>query len=555
MKNLLNKIEALKEEVTLIETKKTQKFFLSEMKRIGIEKLPYSYTSLKRFIDPETMDIHYNKHYKGYVEKLNLALDKKKFGDLDLEQIVKTISRFNKTVRNNAGGAYNHALFWKMLTPITQKPKGLILKKIETEFGTVGAFKKKFDEIAKERFGSGWVWLVVTKSNSLKIMSTPNQDNPLMNDIKDGGYPILGLDLWEHAYYLKYRNKRDEYIKNFWTAVNWDFVEKLYKMKIETRIDEEIVMTQLMNSSNKDILTEDEVKSQSCSTSEEQLFKKLLFPPTDLLEKSDSYGKFKKEYIVGWMDILKKSYPENWKEKNSLFSGHEAGLYSKENVRSLLMNLTSSYTAFCIIHKDVNEYLKKNNQNTIEYGENPNTNLIELRKFFSVLDGLRSNIFKRGEQSNTLRQIGGVLKKTDCLGKRNEEAAMKIINQNYGEGSCTIVSGGGMTKDMLSGIDATVVIDGKEYTSQIKPFKNIFEKGEYFVVQGSSSTQSYNKVGLLIFVNVKSKQVRIYRTPKTRIYQGSYYVPKENEVATIFAKGELELIDCNKYLSENIIWE
>jgi Fe-Mn family superoxide dismutase len=554
MKNLINKIETLKEEVSSVETKKTQKFFLSEMKRIGIEKLPYPYASLKRFIDPETMSIHYNKHYKGYVEKLNLALDKKKFGDLDLEQIVKTISRFNKTVRNNAGGAYNHALFWKMLSPNPQKPKGLILNRIEKDFGSVGEFKKKFDEVAKERFGSGWVWLVVTKNNSLKIMSTPNQDNPLMNDIKDGGYPILGLDLWEHAYYLKYRNKRDEYIKNFWNAVNWGFVEKLYKMKIETRIDEDIVMAQLMNSSDKDILTEEEVKSQRCSYSEEQMFKKLLSPPTDLLEKSKLYGQFRKEYMEGWMDVLQKSYPENWREKNSLYPGHEAGLYNKQNVRSLLMNITSSYTSFCIIHKYVNEYLKKNNQNTIEYGDNPNTNLLELRKFFSVLDGLRSNIFKRGEQSNTLKQIGGILKKTDCLGKRNEDAAMKIINQNYGEDSCKIISGGGMTKDMILGIDAIVTIDGVEYSAQIKPFKNVFEKDDYFVVQGSSSTKTYNKVDLLIFVNVTSKQVRIYKSPKTRIHQGSFYVPKENEVAKIFAKGELELIDCDKYLSENIIW-
>jgi Fe-Mn family superoxide dismutase len=203
MKNLVNKIEELKEEVKKNERDFAQKFFINEMKKIGIEKLPYSYSSLKRFIDPETMDVHYNKHYKGYVEKLNLALDKKKFGDLDLEQIVKTISRFNDDVRNNAGGAYNHALFWKMLSPTQQKPGGLVLKRIEKDFGSLAGLKKKFNAIAKERFGSGWVWLVITKNNSLKIMSTPNQDNPLMNDVENGGYPILGLDIWEHAYYLK----------------------------------------------------------------------------------------------------------------------------------------------------------------------------------------------------------------------------------------------------------------------------------------------------------------------------------------------------------------
>ena len=163
MRNLVNKIEELKEEVQKNEREFSQKFFINEMKKIGIEKLPYSYSSLKRFIDPETMDVHYNKHYKGYVEKLNLALDKKIFGDLDLEQIVKTISRFNDDVRNNAGGAYNHALFWKMLSPTKQKPGGLVLKRIEKDFGTLASLKKKFNTVAKERFGSGWVWLVITK--------------------------------------------------------------------------------------------------------------------------------------------------------------------------------------------------------------------------------------------------------------------------------------------------------------------------------------------------------------------------------------------------------
>jgi Fe-Mn family superoxide dismutase len=284
MKNLLNKIDRIEEQIEKYGELKKNKVYINEMKKIGVEKLPYSLNALKQFIDPETMSVHYNGHYKTYVEKLNLALDKKKYGDLDLEQIVKTISRFNKTIRNNAGGAYNHALFWKMLTPKTQKPQGLILKKIEHDFDTIANFKKKFEEVAKERFGSGWVWLVVTKNNTLKIMSTPNQDNPLMNDVENGGFPILGLDLWEHAYYLKYKNKRDEYIKNFWKVVNWEFVEKLLKMKVQTRVDEEIVVSQLMNKSK--LLTEDEIKNITTTNKEEILFKKLLFPNTDSLKKN-----------------------------------------------------------------------------------------------------------------------------------------------------------------------------------------------------------------------------------------------------------------------------
>jgi len=236
-------------EDALVEDKKNEnkKFFLSEMKKIGIEKLPYSYTSLKSFIDPETMDVHYNKHYKGYVEKLNLSLQKRKLGDLELEDIIRTISRYSKSVRDNAGGAFNHALFWKMLSPKPVKLSSKLSEKLDKNFGSFKEFKKEFETKAKERFGSGWVWLVLTKNNTLKIMTTPNQDNPLMNIIENGGYPILGLDLWEHAYYLKYKNRRDVYIKNFWKVVNWDFVEKLYDMKQETKKDEEKVLREIFD--------------------------------------------------------------------------------------------------------------------------------------------------------------------------------------------------------------------------------------------------------------------------------------------------------------------
>jgi len=194
MKNLKNKIHLLEEQIETQEKEKQRKLFLMEMKKIGIEKLPYAFSALKQFIDPETMSYHYNKHYKGYVDKLNDALQKKKGGDVELEEIIKNISRYDKTIRNNAGGAFNHALFWKMLSPQTQRAKGNVVSHIEKEFGNFNNFKKKFEQIAKERFGSGWVWLVMTKRNSLKIMSTPNQDNPLRNVIENGGYPLLGLD-------------------------------------------------------------------------------------------------------------------------------------------------------------------------------------------------------------------------------------------------------------------------------------------------------------------------------------------------------------------------
>jgi Fe-Mn family superoxide dismutase len=232
------KINLLKENILITEKENIKKEFLLEMKKIGIEKLPYSYSALKQFVDPETMNIHYNKHYKGYVKKLNDALSKKNYKDVDLEDIIKSIGKYDTKVRNNAGGAFNHALFWKMLSPKKQIPKGEIFEKITKQYGNIKKMKDEFNEVAKERFGSGWVWLILTKTNRLKIMSTPNQDNPLMNIVKDGGYPLLGLDLWEHAYYLRYRNKRDEYIKKFWNHINWEFVNELYVGKSKKKLNE-----------------------------------------------------------------------------------------------------------------------------------------------------------------------------------------------------------------------------------------------------------------------------------------------------------------------------
>jgi Fe-Mn family superoxide dismutase len=216
---------------------------LLETKKIGIDKLPYGFDSLTRFIDEKTMKVHYNKHYKGYVEKLVDALSKKEYKELGLEDIITKISKFPKIIRNNGGGAFNHSLFWKMLTPDKKVLKGEILKKINKDFGSFNNFKKQFQEISLERFGSGWCWLVLTKNNKLKIMTTPNQDNPLMNVVEGGGYPLLGLDLWEHAYYLKYQNKRDDYIKNFWSVVNWDYVNSIYELKTKKKIEESYTIT------------------------------------------------------------------------------------------------------------------------------------------------------------------------------------------------------------------------------------------------------------------------------------------------------------------------
>ena len=352
MKSIENKIQIIESQIKEETQNISENFLITEMKKIGIEKLPYSYSSLKSFIDPETMNVHYNKHYKGYVDKLNAALSKKKFGDLDLEQIVQSITKFSKDVRNNAGGAYNHALFWKMLSPKPQKPKRLVSARIDKDFGDFPSFKKKFNEISKEKFGSGWVWLIVTDKNKLKIVSSSNQDNPLMNDFEGGGYPILGLDLWEHAYYLKYKNRRDEYVKNFWNVVNWDFVESLYKMKVETKINESIVSEMLLEQDDSSLL--DIPVTEACNSRELNEIKSTIFQHKLTPQEIKGGKKTLKSIVVSNIsNLLKKQFPNNWKNETRT---HMSGVYRKtkgETVRSLLNNLTSSYTALCALVKYV----------------------------------------------------------------------------------------------------------------------------------------------------------------------------------------------------------
>ncbi len=231
-------LKKINEKINLIENKLNLKSSLnesiiSEIKSVSIEKLPYNFDSVETFIDSETMKTHYNKHYKGYVEKLNKELEKIKGKDLDLEQIIVSISKFNTKVRNNGGGAFNHALFWKMLSPKKQTIEDPIKSKIEKAFGSFEKFKEEFETASKDRFGSGWVWLILKDNGRLKIVTTANQDNPLMNTEKERGYPLLGLDVWEHAYYLKYKNQRDKYVSNFWKVVNWGFVNDLYTTQIK----------------------------------------------------------------------------------------------------------------------------------------------------------------------------------------------------------------------------------------------------------------------------------------------------------------------------------
>jgi len=194
-----------------------------------LPKLPYAKDALEPSIDAKTMEIHHDKHHQGYTDKLNKAIEGTNKEGKNIENILMNLDMDDKAVRNNGGGFYNHSLFWEVMSPNGGgKPSGDLEKAINSAYGSFEDFKEKFSEAAKTQFGSGWAWLCTHEGGKVEICSTPNQDNPIMPGVGCGGTPILGLDVWEHAYYLKYQNKRPDYVEAFWEVVNWEEVSKRY---------------------------------------------------------------------------------------------------------------------------------------------------------------------------------------------------------------------------------------------------------------------------------------------------------------------------------------
>lgn len=194
--------------------------------KFELPELTYSYTDLEPHIDAKTMEIHHSKHHQGYVNNLNKALEgQTSLDEMSLEDLLSNLEtvpeEVRTAVRNNGGGHYNHSLFWQVMTKIPSAPSLDFQKVIEASFGTLDTLKEEFNKAAMTRFGSGWAWLV-KEGEGLVVMSTPNQDNPLM----EGKTPVLGLDVWEHAYYLNYQNRRGDYVNNWWNVVNWKQVEE-----------------------------------------------------------------------------------------------------------------------------------------------------------------------------------------------------------------------------------------------------------------------------------------------------------------------------------------
>jgi Fe-Mn family superoxide dismutase len=191
---------------------------------ISFPDLPYAFNALEPVIDAKTMEIHYTKHHKTYFNNFLAALKDSPAGEMDLMDLFANISKQSAAIRNNGGGYYNHKLFWENMSAVQTEPSARLKAAIEKDFGLFDKFKTEFSDAAKKQFGSGWAWLSVDKNGKLFVSNTPNQDNPLMDVVEKRGKPLLCLDVWEHAYYLQYQNKRADYVDNFWKIVNWDVV-------------------------------------------------------------------------------------------------------------------------------------------------------------------------------------------------------------------------------------------------------------------------------------------------------------------------------------------
>lgn len=198
------------------------------------QPLPYAYDALEPYIDAMTMEIHYSRHHRAYYNNFIKAVEGTEMTTMAIEDIFANISKYPAAVRNNGGGYYNHALFWENMTPSgTDKPSGKLAKAIDKTFGSLAEMKTVFAAAGATRFGSGWAWLSLDAGGNLFISSTPNQDNPLMDVVERRGIPLLGIDVWEHAYYLKYQNKRADYIDAFWNVINWKEVEERYEKALK----------------------------------------------------------------------------------------------------------------------------------------------------------------------------------------------------------------------------------------------------------------------------------------------------------------------------------
>lgn len=263
--------------------------------------LPYSYSALEPVIDAQTMEIHYSKHHAAYVKNLNAAVVGTDAEKMSVKDIFASMSKFSPAIRNNAGGHFNHELFWSILTPEKNtKPSPELEKAIITTFGSLEALKEKINAAATSRFGSGWAWLAVDKDKKLVVSSTPNQDNPLMDLAESKGTPILGIDVWEHAYYLKYQNKRADYLTSIWNVINWNEVSANYKAVTKGKFDEWPALKDFHKVMSETFHPSEEGNLQPIKTRSGEMVLK-----ADLVSKSIIPAEFNKKEVVAAIQKLK----------------------------------------------------------------------------------------------------------------------------------------------------------------------------------------------------------------------------------------------------------
>lgn len=508
-KEKIQKIEELENRIITERIgKKLPPQIIKEMKKIGIERLPYSYSAVEHFIDKETMNVHYNKHYKGYVDKLNKAIKNKKGKNKNLEEIIKTISQFDRNIKDNAGGAFNHALFWKMLSPEKQRCTGKIYDKIIKDFKTFNNFKNQFESVAQKRFGSGWVWLVLTKNNRLKVLSTANQDNPLMNTVRGGGFPLLGLDLWEHSYYLKYKNKRDDYIKNFWSVVNWSFVNELLQSQTKESLNENIKI--------KELLIESE--SSGCSS----------------VEIKDTIDLFNKNPRVKWSyrkaidEIFKEVFNDFWREKQ----GEQlSGIYDFEFKgviepgRSVLNKINTNATTFCLLKNDMNKVIKGYGHPPITFkGKNESQQIREVYRFIGLIKQFKDRLFKHA--SKTFTNMYQTVNKRNKQGDKTEQDSVVLLKKIFGDNNVKQVGELGSIEDAIGGVDAIIRTPKGDKTVQIKPFRFYKEDDGKITMVGTGVIKKYS-TDLLVFYN-NQKGVMVFDNSNTEIVNGQYVFNKED---------------------------
>ncbi|MDD4058979.1 MAG: superoxide dismutase [Bacteroidales bacterium] len=206
---------------------------MTTINKLEFHNLPYSYDALEPYIDKMTMEIHHSKHHKAYYDNMMNAVKGTEMENKSLEEVFSNMSKYPAAIRNNGGGYYNHNLYWEVMKVNGGKPSAKLEDAIVKTFGSMDELKKQFTDAGKTRFGSGWAWLSVDKDGKLFVSSTPNQDNPLMDVAEKHGTPILGMDVWEHAYYLKFQNKRPDYTEAFWSVINWEAVSKKYEFIVK----------------------------------------------------------------------------------------------------------------------------------------------------------------------------------------------------------------------------------------------------------------------------------------------------------------------------------